>query len=83
MKAIRPINVKKSLQSLEDAIYRKWDEQITQNRKLVTFKIIKESHDCESYITSIDDRYRREYISMIRLSCHPLKIARGRYKKIP
>ncbi len=76
-------NVKKSLQSLEDAMYDKWDEEITQNRKLITFNTIKESHDRESYITSIDDRYMRKYISMIRLSCHPLKIETGRYKKIP
>ncbi len=76
-------NVKKSLHMVEITLYDQWDEEIIQNRKLLTFNQVKESHDCESYITNVDDRFLRKYLSMIRLSCHPLKIETGRYRNIP
>ena len=76
-------NVKKSLESLNDPLYDQWDTDILNNRKLTTYSTIKESHDLEGYIINIDDRFLRKYLSMLRLSCHPLKIETGRYRKIP
>ncbi len=75
--------VNKSLESLYDSVYDQWDSDITNNRKLITYNKIKESYDPEGYISSIDDRFLRKYISMLRLSCHPLKIETGRYRNIP
>lgn len=75
--------VKKSIISIENTLYEQWDSEITNNRKLGVFNIVKESYDCEKYINIIDDRFLRKYLSMVRLSCHPLKVETGRYKKIP
>ncbi len=76
-------HVKKSLESLDDPLYEQWDADIYNNRKLTTYSTIKESHDLEGYIININDRFLRKYLSMLRLSCHPLKIETGRYRKIP
>ncbi len=75
--------VKKSFYSLDNIILETWDNEIPKNRKLVTYNNIKESHDQEGYISFIDDRYLRKYLTMLRLSCHPLRIETGRYSKIP
>ncbi len=42
-----------------------------------------ESHDSESYINFVEDRYLRKNLTMLRLSCHSLYIETGRYKKVP
>ncbi len=75
--------IKKSLKSLDHVILDKWDNEIDNNRKLITYNDIKESHDPEYYVKYVDDRYLRKYLTMLRLSCHPLAIETGRYKKIP
>ena len=73
----------KSINILSEKMYDIWDEEIPLNHKLTTFNSIKESHDIEFYLHKIEDRYARKVLSSLRLSCHPLRIETGRYRKIP
>ncbi len=74
---------KKTMASLNEKTYERWDEEILSNRKLSVYALVKDSYDIDSYTTEINDRHLRKYLTCLRLGSHPLQIEVGRYNYIP
>ena len=49
------------------------------NKKLRTYKLLKQNFGIETYLEIIDDKMIRKCLSSFRISAHKLRIERGRY----
>lgn len=56
--------------------------QNDENKKLVTYKLLKITYDQEPYLTYIENPYIRKKFTSLRISSHPLRIESGRYRNI-
>ena len=87
-------NEKQFLKCLEEKLKQKYLELFSdtlnsdirknpsQGNKLRTYRILKDNHNEESYLTVIANPNIRSAVAKFRLSCHKLMIERGRYFKL-
>ena len=53
-----------------------------KNKKLCTYRYIKEQYCCEQYLEHLTDPSIRKNVTSLRISSHRLNVERGRYKNI-
>ena len=68
---------------IEDNFRQEWYIDISENKKLETYKIFKSLLEPEIYLTTKDSFYLRKELSKFRISNHNLMIEKGRQKGIP
>ena len=68
---------------MEDNFRQEWYTDISENKKLETYKTFKSLLEPEIYLTTIDSFFLRRELSKFRISNHNLMIEEGRQKGIP
>ena len=75
--------IKQFVSRIKDCYLQDWNASITENSKLINYKMYKNNIDFERYLDVLDIRKFRYLYVNFRLGCHELEIEKGRYRNVP
>jgi hypothetical protein len=76
--------VKEWRRSEESSFQARWTQEVQENEgKLCSYRLIKQQHTAELYLTCVPNRRHRKAICRLRVSSHNLAIEKLRYTQVP
>ena len=79
----RPCDVNEAEERYRVLLNNEWSRDVNMKPKLRNYRVVKESIECEPYVSMNLDRTDRSFIAQYRMGILPLAVETGRFRNVP